>query len=286
MEPGSGGKPALALIAYNRMRAGRFHCPRREGDQILNRFVLRTILLSLALTGLVVPCRITTQEPANRPETMAPAAQTTPAAASMTAAEKAKAHEEQVKNDWPWLGRFKEADQALGAPAAGENRVVFMGDSITEGWQSGRVVSRQALHQSRHQRADHAADGAALPPGRDRSAAEGGGDSGRHERHCRQHRADDAGGDGRTICMAWPSWRTANHIKVVLCSIMPAFDYPWHAGTDAGAEDRRAERLDQGLRGGQGLRVRGLPHGDEGRARRAAGEAEQGRGASDVQATR
>ncbi len=52
----------------------------------------------------------------------------------MTAAEKAKAHEEQVKNDWPWLGRFKEADLALGAPAAGEKRVVFMGDSITQGW--------------------------------------------------------------------------------------------------------------------------------------------------------
>lgn len=45
-----------------------------------------------------------------------------------------KAREEQMKNDWPWLGRFKEADLALGPPAAGENRVVFMGDSITELW--------------------------------------------------------------------------------------------------------------------------------------------------------
>ena len=36
--------------------------------------------------------------------------------------------------DFPWLARFKEADVKLGPPAAGENRVVFMGDSITEGW--------------------------------------------------------------------------------------------------------------------------------------------------------
>ena len=32
------------------------------------------------------------------------------------------------------LARFKEADLKLAAPAPGENRVVFMGDSITEGW--------------------------------------------------------------------------------------------------------------------------------------------------------
>lgn len=37
-------------------------------------------------------------------------------------------------NDFGELGRYRNANAALGAPAAGENRVVFMGDSITDGW--------------------------------------------------------------------------------------------------------------------------------------------------------
>ena len=37
-------------------------------------------------------------------------------------------------NDWPQLGRYREADAALPAVSAGENRVVFYGDSITDAW--------------------------------------------------------------------------------------------------------------------------------------------------------
>ena len=36
--------------------------------------------------------------------------------------------------DWPNLNRFKKQNEALGAPKAGEQRVVFIGNSITEGW--------------------------------------------------------------------------------------------------------------------------------------------------------
>ncbi|MCB0456820.1 MAG: GDSL-type esterase/lipase family protein [Flavobacteriaceae bacterium] len=36
--------------------------------------------------------------------------------------------------DWANLTRFKKANEKLSAPAEGENRVVFMGNSITEGW--------------------------------------------------------------------------------------------------------------------------------------------------------
>lgn len=36
--------------------------------------------------------------------------------------------------DWPNLSRFTEANDALGLPTADEKRVVFMGNSITEGW--------------------------------------------------------------------------------------------------------------------------------------------------------
>jgi lysophospholipase L1-like esterase len=37
-------------------------------------------------------------------------------------------------DDFGQLQRYREADAALGAPKAGENRVVFLGDSITDYW--------------------------------------------------------------------------------------------------------------------------------------------------------
>jgi lysophospholipase L1-like esterase len=37
-------------------------------------------------------------------------------------------------NDWPDLARYAKDNAALPPPAAGEKRVVFMGDSITDGW--------------------------------------------------------------------------------------------------------------------------------------------------------
>jgi lysophospholipase L1-like esterase len=36
--------------------------------------------------------------------------------------------------DWPALKRYRDANTTVAAPAAGEERVVFMGDSITDGW--------------------------------------------------------------------------------------------------------------------------------------------------------
>lgn len=36
--------------------------------------------------------------------------------------------------DWPWLARFAADNAKVQPPAKGENRVVFMGNSITEGW--------------------------------------------------------------------------------------------------------------------------------------------------------
>jgi lysophospholipase L1-like esterase len=38
------------------------------------------------------------------------------------------------KLDWPALGRYAADNARLAPPAAGENRVVFMGDSITDAW--------------------------------------------------------------------------------------------------------------------------------------------------------
>ena len=40
----------------------------------------------------------------------------------------------QKNNDWARLGRYEKANKELPAPAKKEKRVVFMGNSITEGW--------------------------------------------------------------------------------------------------------------------------------------------------------
>jgi len=40
--------------------------------------------------------------------------------------------------DWPNLARYREANRSLSKPPAGEARVVFMGDSITDAWQQPR----------------------------------------------------------------------------------------------------------------------------------------------------
>jgi acyl-CoA thioesterase I len=56
------------------------------------------------------------------------------AASSQSADTYKNAHEKQLLTDFGWLARFHDANAALPSPAPGENRVVFMGDSITEGW--------------------------------------------------------------------------------------------------------------------------------------------------------
>jgi lysophospholipase L1-like esterase len=42
-------------------------------------------------------------------------------------------------NDWPNLARYRDDNAKVPAPKAGEDRVVFMGDSITDGWDKGKA---------------------------------------------------------------------------------------------------------------------------------------------------
>src|SRR5258705_5260469 len=44
------------------------------------------------------------------------------------------ARDEKPLEDWPNLARYREANASLVPPAAGGQRVVFMGDSITDMW--------------------------------------------------------------------------------------------------------------------------------------------------------
>src|ERR1700761_8441716 len=42
--------------------------------------------------------------------------------------------EERIHKDWAWIKRYESDNEKLPPPAAGEKRVIFMGNSITEGW--------------------------------------------------------------------------------------------------------------------------------------------------------
>ncbi len=50
------------------------------------------------------------------------------------AAQPPLSQEQKMLQDWPNLARYRNDDVKAGAPATGEDRVVFMGDSITDGW--------------------------------------------------------------------------------------------------------------------------------------------------------
>jgi len=43
-------------------------------------------------------------------------------------------HDQKILQDWANLARYRDDNAKLQAPAPGEMRVVFMGDSITDGW--------------------------------------------------------------------------------------------------------------------------------------------------------
>jgi lysophospholipase L1-like esterase len=63
--------------------------------------------------------------------------QTQPGQAAPDSPEALKQRIDQMQRrmqDWPQLNRYKDANAKLAAPDKSEDRVVFMGDSITDGW--------------------------------------------------------------------------------------------------------------------------------------------------------
>ncbi len=193
--------------------------------------VLRTaLLLGFALSGLLIPARLTAQEPGNVPETKAPPPQSAPAPVDDWEVK----HNKQLKEDWPWLGKFREADLKLAPPAKGENRVVFMGDSITEGWKiegpdgsfpgkpyinrgiSGQTAPQMVL-RFRQDVIDLKPRVVVILAGTNDIAGNTGVES-----------LETI--EGYLASMA--ELAAANHIKVVLCSILPAYDYPWDRGLE------------------------------------------------------
>ena len=58
----------------------------------------------------------------------------TPLAKQVARLEESVARNTKALQDWPNLARYRDANAAVAAPAAGDSRVVFMGDSITDMW--------------------------------------------------------------------------------------------------------------------------------------------------------
>ena len=135
--------------------------------------------------------------------------------------------------DWPNLEQFREANAKLNATAADENRVVFMGNSITIGWLNTRpqffegkpYVNRgisgqttpQMLLRFRQDVIDLHPKVVVILAGTN----------------------DIAGNTGpSTIEMIADNIKSmaelahAHGIKVVLSSTLPAYDYPWKPGME------------------------------------------------------
>jgi lysophospholipase L1-like esterase len=135
--------------------------------------------------------------------------------------------------DWANTDRFKQENAKLGLPAQGENRIVFMGNSITEGWgnicpdffKNGPYINRGISGQTTPQMlVRFRPDVINLKPAVVVILA---------------GTNDIAGNTGPSTLemiidnlISMAELAKANHIKVVLCSVLPAFDYPWKPGLD------------------------------------------------------
>jgi lysophospholipase L1-like esterase len=137
------------------------------------------------------------------------------------------------QEDWPNLAKYREANAQLSPPARGENRVVFYGNSITEGWAQyfptmfpgkpyiGRGISGQTTPQMLVR---FRQDVVALKP---KVVVILAGTN------------DIAGNTGPSTLemiednlMSMTQLAQANGIRVVLSSVLPVYDYAWRPGLE------------------------------------------------------
>jgi lysophospholipase L1-like esterase len=175
---------------------------------------------------------------AQTPATTLPAASAKPVpkqqAPQPTDAEKIQRMQNQL-NDWPALARYRAENAALAPVASGEQRVVFFGDSITDGW--GRWTAPGSFFPGKPY-VNRGISGQTTPQMLVRFQQD----------VVQLHPAvvvilagtnDIAGNTGpSTPQMTEDNFASMvaiakqNGIKVVLASITPAFNYPWKPGID------------------------------------------------------
>ena len=140
---------------------------------------------------------------------------------------------QRMENDWPWLNRYAAANKALPKPKSGEKRVVFMGNSITEFWSTtdsaffagkpyiNRGISGQTTPQMllrfRQDVIDLKPAVVVIKAGIN-DIAENTGPISLETTF------------GNIASMA--ELARANGIRVVLCSVLPAYDFPWSPGME------------------------------------------------------
>ncbi|MEH3038079.1 MAG: GDSL-type esterase/lipase family protein [Sphingomonas adhaesiva] len=148
-----------------------------------------------------------------------------------TAARADDAAEARLKTDWPWLGRYAEDNRRLIASGAGTG-IVFMGDSITQGWidkrpaffTAGRVDRGIGGQTTPQMLCRMMADVVALKP---------------KVMHLMAGTNDIAGNTGpMTVAQtqdnltAMVQLARANGIRVLVASVPPAANFPWRPGLD------------------------------------------------------
>jgi acyl-CoA thioesterase I len=149
-----------------------------------------------------------------------------------------KSQLERTYNDWPFLAKFRETDTLLPPPSTGETRVVFLGDSITEGWgmkatatSPGRgeffpgkpYINRGISGQTTPQMLVRFRQDVILLKPKVVVLLAGTNDI-----------AENTGKEtieeiGNNIA-SMSDLARANGIRVVLCSVLPASDFHWHKG--------------------------------------------------------
>lgn len=139
----------------------------------------------------------------------------------------------QANPDWPNLQKFAKANAELAPPKAGETRVVFMGNSITEAWAPlfaqlfpgkpyvGRGISGQTTPQMLVR---FRQDVIALKPTVVVILAGTNDIAGNTGPSTLEMIEDNLAGMSELA--------QANGIRVVLCSVLPVFDYPWKPGLE------------------------------------------------------
>ena len=162
------------------------------------------------------------------------------APAPLTDAQRMERMEKQME-DWPNLERYRKENQALPPAGMGERRVVFYGDSITDGWGRwpdtgtffpgkpyvNRGISGQTTPQMLvrfRQDVVHLKPAAVVILAGTNDIAGNTGPS-----------TPEMIEDNFT---AMTEMARANGIKVVLASITPAYNYPWKPGVEPVAEIR------------------------------------------------
>ena len=139
--------------------------------------------------------------------------------------------DQQLRTDWANLAKYRDDNARLSPPAKDENRVVFMGNSITEGWHLAEMfpgkpyVNRGISGQTTPQMlVRFRPDVVALKP-KVVVILAGTNDIASNTGPSTIEMIEDNIASMAEIAHA-------NGIKVVLSSVLPVFDYPWKPGLE------------------------------------------------------